>query len=238
VAGNESEFNFEISGSSSELSQHSQDIPEVQTMKYHQVNSFERDLVSVVIPKNALYQDLDFTFDSSPPEQGSLTDFYHISSEEVPLHTPYTLSIRSEGVDPVLRNKLLIVTLDEEGKIDEAGGKYSDGKVSSRLKYFGKFAIGIDTIPPRIIPTGGAMPRDMSGKNRMKFLITDELSGIEKYEGYIDDKWVLFEYDMKNDLLFHEFDADKITANSAHELELYVTDSKGNASLYRSSFNW
>ena len=238
VAGNASELSFKIQGDTSRFQPSTQDHPETYLMKYNQDNHFAKDLIAVHIPENALYRNLEFTYAKSPPEQGSLTDFYHIGSEEIAVHSPYTLSIQSDGVDPALRNKLLIVTLDEEGKLDEAGGEYADGKVSSRLRSFGKFAIGIDTVPPLIRPIGGTRSGDMSNKKRMKFLISDELSGIKKYEGYIDGKWVLFEYDMKNDLLFHEFDPAKITPKSAHELELYVTDSRGNASLYRSFFNW
>ncbi|MEN8201440.1 MAG: M23 family metallopeptidase [Bacteroidota bacterium] len=229
VAGNKSELSFNISGDPYREMSGSPDAGGKHIMKYNEANSFEKDPVSIRIPKNALYQDMDFTYAVLPQEQGSLTSFYRIGSEEVPVHTPYSLSILSEGVDPALRNKLLIVTLDEEGKIADAGGEYKGGKVSSSQRSFGKFAIAIDTIPPEI---------KALGRNPLKFLITDELSGIDKYDGYIDNQWVLFEYDMKNDLLFHEFDKDKITSNTAHELELYVSDSKGNTSLYRASFTW
>jgi hypothetical protein len=238
VAGNESELRFGIMGSGEGELTAKPEIPDKQPMKWNETNRFDQDPVSLTIPRNALYRDMDFTFDILPAEQGSLTNFYQIGSEEVPVHTPYTLSIASEGIEPALWKKLLLVTLDEDGKITEAGGEYKDGRVSSNLRYFGKFAIGIDTIPPLIQVTGGAFREDMTGRKRLKFLITDELSGIEKYEGYLNDRWVLFEYDMKNDLLVHEFDREVITPNSTHKLELYVTDSKGNSSLYQKTFNW
>jgi len=238
VAGNESELSFKISGSEAGELSRSQDAPKELLMRYNESNRFEKDPVSVSIPKNALYRDMAFTYEILPAEQGSLTDFYHIGSEEVPVHTRYNLSIKAEGVEPALRKKLLLVTLDEEGMIDEAGGEYKDGRVSSSLRNFGKFAIGIDTIPPEIKTVGGEINGNMTGRKNLKFLISDELSGIDKYEGYIDDRWVLFEYDMKNDLLIHEFDSDILTPNNTHELELYVTDSRGNASLYRKTFTW
>jgi hypothetical protein len=238
VAGNESELRFKLAGAPSGLPTVPPDDSGAQTISYDQAHRFESGPVSVEIPKNALYQDVDFTLDSAAPSQGALSQFYHICSEEVPVHTSYTLSINAVEVDPAFRPKLLLVTLDEEGNLEEAGGSYANGKVSSKLRNFGKFAIGIDTIAPEIKPTGGTMSGDMSGKKQLKFLITDELSGIETYEGYIDGQWVLFEYDMKNDLLFHALDAAKITPKSAHELELYVSDAKGNTRLFRSSFNW
>ena len=72
----------------------------------------------------------------------------------------------------------------------------------------------------------------------LRFTIVDHLSGIEKYEGYIDNKWVLFEYDPKNDLLEYTFDSERIHKGSDHELELYVTDAKGNVNLYHTGFTW
>ena len=35
----------------------------------------------------------------------------------------------------------------------------------------------------------------------MKFRIYDELSGIKSYEGRINNNWILFEYDNKNDII-------------------------------------
>lgn len=238
VAGNASELSFKVSGNQGQQYAGEFDKNRGLPMKYDEINSFDQDLVSLEIPKNAFYQDIHFTFSQIPPEQGSLTNFFYIGNEEIPVHSPYRLSIRSEGVDPALRSKLLILTLDEEGKVAEAGGAYEDGKVSTSLRNFGKFAIGIDTIPPAITVDGGKIGGDMSGRKELRFLITDELSGIDTFEGYIDNQWVLFEYDMKNDLLIHTFDKDKITLNTDHELELYVRDAKGNTSLYHTTFTW
>ena len=37
--------------------------------------------------------------------------------------------------------------------------------------------------------------------DQMKFRIYDELSGIKSYEGRINNDWILFEYDNKNDVI-------------------------------------
>ena len=78
----------------------------------------------------------------------------------------------------------------------------------------------------------------MTGRKTLKFTITDDLSGIEKYEGYIDNSWALFGYDPKNDLLTYTFDSDRIVKGSVHELELYVSDERGNVNLFHTTFTW
>ena len=72
----------------------------------------------------------------------------------------------------------------------------------------------------------------------MEFNIRDDLSGIDNYEGYIDNQWALFEYDPKNDLLVYSFDERRLTRDSEHILELYVSDAKGNVNLFQTTFTW
>jgi len=72
----------------------------------------------------------------------------------------------------------------------------------------------------------------------MKFTIKDELSGIQTFNGFIDNEWALFEYDAKNDLLFYSIDPERIEKKKEHELELFVIDNKGNIATYYSTFNW
>ena len=235
VAGNQSELAFTITGSQQTENQMSD--PGV-ILRYNESNTFDQDPVSLSFPINALYRDMKFKFERFPSSHGSLSDFYHIGNEETPVHLPYTLSIKTEVSNPEFRDKLLIVNLNDENELSSAGGKFSNGKVTTSLRNFGKYAIGIDTLAPEIKPVGGEIKGDKTGSKSIKFIITDELSGIETYEGYIDNQWVLFEYDLKNDLLFYKFDKERIKMNTVHELELYVTDSKGNANLYQAIFTW
>jgi len=238
VAGNSSELKFTFSGDPGILPNKSLLANFVKTMKFNESNRFEQDEVKLEVPVNALYQDLDFTFEKTPGIKESLTDFYHISTPEIPVHLPYTLSIKAPITESSLRDKLLLITVNEDQEIAAAGGEYKEGAVVASLRSFGQFAVSLDTIAPEIIPLNGSGNSDLTGKKRLRFIIRDQLSGIEKYEGYIDNEWVLFEYDLKNDLLNYTFDSERITIGSDHELELYVRDAKGNVNLFHTSFTW
>jgi hypothetical protein len=78
--------------------------------------------------------------------------------------------------------------------------------------------------------------KDMSGLKGMRFIIKDELSGITDYQGYIDNQWVLFEYDPKNDLLVYEFDSMVPISKKNHELEIRLSDALGNLRVYHTVF--
>ena len=237
-AGNSSELKFTLLGDHGILPSKSLMPHYVKTMKFNESNRFDQEEVKIEVPVNALYQDLDFTFEKTPGIKQSLTDFYHISTPEIPVHLPYTLSIEAPLTESALRDKLLMITINEDQEIKAAGGEYKEGAVVASLRSFGKYAISLDTIAPEIIPLNGSGSSDLSGKKRLRFIIRDHLSGIEKYEGYIDNEWVLFEYDLKNDLLNYTFDSERITIGSDHELELYVRDAKGNVNLFHTSFTW
>ncbi len=227
VAGNSSALEFTLKGREGTNIDHISEKGDVTHMKYNEVNSFKEGSVSLMIPANSLYQDLNFSFNSSPPAFGSLTPFYQIATSVVPVHKAYTLSIECPDLDPSLRKRLLLISHDDKGEVVSAGGEYKDGHVHAKLRKFGAYAVAVDTIAPQITPLGN-----------MRFTITDELSGIAKYEGYIDNQWALFEYDPKNDLLSYHLDESRISKETDHELELYISDEKGNVNLLHTTFSW
>jgi hypothetical protein len=242
VAGNSSELHFTIQGDTEEDTL-SKNVAAGQSagklsFQYNQANSHRNDHLEVEIPAHSLYQDYQFSLSNSPASHGSLTPFFQVGSPEVPLHKAYTLSVKCPPVKESLRKRLLLISKNEEDEIESAGGEYTKGAVVARLRNFGSFAIGLDTIPPQIRPLNGSASGDLTSRKSLSFYILDELSGIQRYEGYIDNQWALFEYDPKNDLLVYTFDEARLKKNSEHELELYVTDSKGNVNLFHTTFTW
>ncbi|MCK5137041.1 MAG: M23 family metallopeptidase [Bacteroidales bacterium] len=238
VTGNRSELKFQVTGKREVLPVDPPHHNYVKIMKYDEPNRFDQGRVTVEIPVNALYQDLEFRYATSPRTNGTLTDIFHIHTPETPVHLPYILSIKAEGMETSLLNKLLLITYDNEDVVSSAGGEYRNGAVVASLRSFGSYAISVDTIAPEIIPLNGSAASDLSGKKALKFTIRDDLSGIEKYEGYIDNGWALFEFDPKNNLLTYTFDSEKTARNTTHELELYVSDAKGNVNLFHTTYTW
>jgi len=119
-----------------------------------------------------------------------------------------------------------------------AGGEWKDGWVITQTRSFGRYAVAIDTTEPEIKPLNIPESSDMSDKNSVRFNVTDDLSGIQSYEGYINNEWALFEYNAKNNLVYYIFDPERITRGSSHELELYIIDNKDNISFYYTEFKW
>jgi hypothetical protein len=123
------------------------------------------------------------------------------------------------------------------GKIISATGKYDNGWVEGNIRVLGTYALAVDTISPKITPLIFNEKKTLANANQLKVKVTDNLSGIDSYRGTIDGKWVLFEYDLKNNLLYYTFDKERFDFNSDHVLNLEVTDFKGNKSTYKTNFN-
>ena len=85
-------------------------------------------------------------------------------------------------------------------------------------------------MPPKIIPVNIAAEKNMKGVSKISLKISDNLSGIKSFNGYIDGKWILMEFDAKSSNLWHSFD--ELTQPGKHSFELVVSDMKNNVNKY------
>jgi hypothetical protein len=213
-------------------------IPTMFGAMYHRELVYAQQGIRVVIPEDALYDEINFTCTVSARPEGLYSKACKIHDPSTQLHKAMTVEMTADSLPARLREKALIVQIESSGKRSPAGGTYRNGMVSTELREFGEFAIGVDTIPPQITPVNIKNGANMRGSKDIRFKIKDDFSGINTCHGRIDGKWALFEYDAKNDLLFYDFDADRLTQNTQHTLELKVTDNKGNTAEYKTRFTW
>jgi hypothetical protein len=92
-----------------------------------------------------------------------------------------------------------------------------------------------DTIAPKISILKVIEGKWLTGKKHITFSIKDTESGIQKYEGYLNNKWMLFEYDYKSNSLIHDLD-DGIAIDGKNELKLIITDNVGNSAIFETHF--
>jgi len=213
-------------------------IPGMSQKVFQKEFKYAQQGIHVTIPADALYDGIKFTCVAFDIPKGLYSKAYQIHHRGTPLHKAMTIEIAADTLPARLREKALIVQIDSVGKSSSVGGAYRDGVVSASPGFFGVFAIGVDTVPPRITPVNIRNGANMRGSKNMRFTIKDDFTGISSYKGLINGQWALFEYDAKNNLLYYNFDADRLTPNTQHTLELKVTDGKGNTAEYRANFTW
>jgi hypothetical protein len=70
----------------------------------------------------------------------------------------------------------------------------------------------------------------MTGQKKIKLKVTDNLAGIAGYRGSLNGKWIILEYDPKNDMLIYDID-DRLVPGK-NTLLVEVTDGKNNKSFF------
>jgi hypothetical protein len=229
IAGNESVLNFKAryNPASSRTSKKTAG----RLFRFDQRNELDTNGVKISIPAGALYSDLNLVYSSAAAPPGAFSAMHHVHNRLTPLHIPYTLSIKADANLPAhLSPKVLLVNSSRVAQ----GGSYENGSVKAEVRALGSFYIAVDTIPPRITALNISDGASFPGNGRIRFKISDNLSGIRSFTGRIDGKWVLMEYDSKTASLWHSLD-DK-TAAGQHEFELTVTDMKANTTVFRARF--
>jgi murein DD-endopeptidase MepM/ murein hydrolase activator NlpD len=200
------------------------------------INVFESDRVKVVIPENALFTDIDFQYLEKWNDGAPYSMVHEIHNRFTPLLYSYILSIKPENLPENLKSKALLARINPDGSLSAEGGEFRNGFVTAKTKSFGRFVVTIDTVPPVIKPVRFSPGAKLKKGQTIIFQISDSISGIQNYSGFIDSKWALFEYDAKNRTLSYTADEKYIQTEKNHVFELLITDQKGNVSEYQNTF--
>ena len=92
-----------------------------------------------------------------------------------------------------------------------------------------------DTVAPSIKIAKSIEGKWISDKKSIEFTISDALSGIKSYDGYLNGSWILFEYDYKTKKIVHYFD-DGVVAEGVNNLKVVVADNVGNSAIFETQF--
>ncbi len=196
-------------------------------------NKFTNSDLTLVLPKEALYEDLDFHYSVSPAVKGSFSRVFHLQDEDTPIHTFCTLFIKPERMPKELSAKALIVKVDDKGGFSSRGGKWEDGALKTQIREFGNFTVAVDTTPPVIRPVNILPNKNIKAQGSIQVKVSDNLSGVKYYRGTINGKWILMSYDLKEHLL--KYGCDDHLKPGKNEFRLLVRDDTGNESVYQAS---
>ena len=121
------------------------------------------------------------------------------------------------------------------GKTDEKRIKYFDtwkrgNYFRIRTKELGTYELVQDTENPSVqfISNNDSFTE----QDQLVFTIEDNLSGIGSYNGYLNNEWILFDYDYKTKKLIHKLSDKKFTSGT-NALKLEVTDRVGNTTTFK-----
>lgn len=225
--GNVSYLPFKVM-SSKALPEFNTDVNVPNFFEYNRENRYVNTGINLFFPKNSFYKSFQFDYKQAPKPVGGFSTLHKVHNKFIPIHEYYEISITP---DSNLKNKWDKALIVNSARIAQ-GGEYKNGVITGKLKVFGEFFIGIDTVAPVISPI--TLAKTKIAYTSISFRIRDNLSGISTYRASIDGKWILMNYDSKYSLLYHNFD--ERTSLGKHELELIVADRKNNIKVYKTNF--
>lgn len=231
--GNESKLKFKIIGVYAQIPVKESD-PDL-TFSFDSKNRFSAPDFEIRTPKGAFYEDFVFHYDKSEVLPGYYSGIHSIHYNTVPIHKPLQIKIKTEGLPDSLYDKAFIAETDQLSVKGYAGGTFSDGWMEANIMKFGNYTVVTDTIPPVIVPLS-IKNNALTETDKIRFKISDHLSGVKSFEGKIDGQWALFEYDPKFALLVYYIDTKRIGSGMRHSIEITVTDMVNNQGHYRATF--
>jgi murein DD-endopeptidase MepM/ murein hydrolase activator NlpD len=195
-------------------------------IKANKDNIFEKENGTVFFPAGTFYDDFALNFDVK-------NKVLHLHDDTVPAHTNFIVSISDSKVSKELQEKTFLARLDGDQIVYNVTNK-KDSVFSSKVKTLGKYKLVSDTIAPKVSilkPVEGKWVSD----DTIHFHISDVSSGIKSYNGYLNGKWVLFEFDNKTNKISHIF-KDEFLLDGANELKIIVSDNVGNSTTFETRF--
>jgi len=163
-------------------------------------------------------------------------DILSIDKDTIPLLKPITIYFNTDRYNDSIKNQLYIAKLSDNKKMTSYNytTDFSNGKKSS-TKSLGRYTLGVDTINPSISPIGFKENDWISNFSNLKIKVNDVGSGIRSYNGWINNKWILFELNTKKGILVYDFD-DNIVRKAKNNLHIEIIDNVGNRTEYKTTF--
>lgn len=197
-------------------------------LKANKPNNYDLDLVKIYFPASTFYEDFYINL-----EKGK--DTVTIHDDIVPVHRNFTMNFDVSKYGDKEKKQLFIARLDEDGNVSYTRTYKKGDTFIARTKNLGKYILAQDTIAPKISPRNFKPGKWLNNYRYLSLTISDDLSGINSYNAYLNGQWVLMEYEPKKRSITYNFD-DKIVDGTQCNLKVVVTDNVGNTTTFEETF--
>jgi murein DD-endopeptidase MepM/ murein hydrolase activator NlpD len=196
-------------------------------LKVKNDNNYKKDNVSVFVPAGSFYEDFYLNFDVK-------NDTLTFQDDAMPLQNNITITFEDAQLTETERENSFIASF-EDGKLKYNFTKRKGNEFITYTKNLGKFVLAKDSIAPKITPINIKEGKLLNKQFSLQLSISDSFSGIKSYNGFLNGKWVLFEYDYKTKRLTHFFDKDYLN-EGRNDLKVVVSDNVGNSTIFETYF--
>lgn len=157
---------------------------------------------------------------------------YSVGDPNTPVHNAYRIKVLHKGVKD---GKHYLEMISAKGSVKQIEVHYDGDYIVCEPRYFGKYSVKRDTIPPSIVPLNFTAATTTYNRPLLQWKISDTGIGIADYDLYIDGEWQLLEYEYKNNSVTHKRNA---TLKGEHSIRVVVRDACGNVSEWKTRMNF
>ncbi len=190
--------------------------------------NFEKDNFSVYFPAGTFYDDFYLNFDVK-------NNVLYLHDDTVPANSNFTITVEDAVSTEEEKKKMFLASFNGKKWAFNAT-KLAGTTFSCKSKTLGQFALMKDTIAPTIKIAKSIEDKWITSQKSVSLTISDDLSGVKTYNGYLNDVWVLFEYEPKLNKITHVF-KDNLLLEGTNKLKVIVTDNVGNSTIFETQFN-
>jgi hypothetical protein len=196
-------------------------------IKAKQDSNFEKDNFSAYFPAGTFYEDFYMNFDVK-------NNILQLHDDTVPTHASFTVTYEDTKSEIKDKSKAFIAAVNGN-KLSYITTKLNGNTLSCKTKTLGQFTIAKDTVAPKISIKKSVEGKNISKMKSISLTISDDLTGVRAFYGYMNDKWVLFEYESKLKRITHEFN-EKYLNDGDNKLKVIVMDNVGNSTTFETQF--
>ena len=197
-------------------------------LKAKNEHTYTKDNISVYMPENAFYDDFYLDFDVKD-------DVLTLHNSSVPVHKNITITFdKVQGLTEEQLQKTFIASVSG-GKLNYNKTYRKENTLKTYTRNLGMFKLAQDSIPPRIYNVNFIEGKNLKNQATLGVSISDNLSGINSYNAYLNDEWILMEYDYKTKKLIHQLSDGKFK-EGRNDFKVIVVDNMQNSTTFESYF--
>jgi len=224
---NKSYLNFKIEGNTSDFLEKSIDGIEIATSQKYLI---KKNNSEIEFKKNSFFNNVTLNIKYQ-------NDTLKIDEDLYPLRKLYNIKIFKQVEDSIIKRQSFIGLINNNGKLSYLKTSNKDNFFSVNSSNLGSFTLSRDSINPEIKALNFSLNKDISNQKTIRLRIYDKTSGIKSYNVLINNKWALFEYEPKSNLIFHKID-EGIIENGENKITIKVIDGVGNKAEFKSKVYW
>ena len=209
--------------------------PERIVVRHNENFSLVKDGFRAYFPERTFYDQVPLLYQRSESDDKTLvSDVHQVHDVLIPMHKYAVVQVAPKGLPSTLKSKAVMVHKDLRGVEQTYTTFWKDDMISAKANEVGYFYARVDTVKPNVQWLNYSVSSETFRGDQIRVKISDELSGVADYNGYLNGDWVLFEYDAKRNLITYDFD--EHCPPGKHNLKVVVTDKSNNTTIKELSF--